>query len=85
MRFRFCFFDGNIRTRNFEQPGKLSKCRSQRVPQSINSALRPNVSEDESGDDETKKNSNDAIADVIEVCVGRITLEDAVEKSERYL
>ena len=85
MRFRFCFFDGNIRTRNFEQPGKLSKRRSQRVPQSVDSAFRPNVSEDESGHDETKKNSNDAIADVIEVCIGRITLEDAVEKSERYL
>ena len=47
--------------------------------------LRPNVSEDDSSDDETEKNSNDAIADVIEVCVGRITLEDAVKVSERNL
>jgi hypothetical protein len=85
MGFRFCFFDGNLRTRNFEQPSKLSKRRSQRVSQSVDSAFRPNVSEDESGDDETKKNSNDAITDVIQVCVGRVTLEDAVEKSERNL
>ncbi len=41
--------------------------------------LGPDVSEYDSGDDETEKNSNDAIADVIEICVGRITLEDAVE------
>ena len=82
MSFRFCFFDGNIRTRNFEQPGKLSKRRSQHVSQSVDRALRPDVSEDESGDDQTEKNSNDAIADVIEICVGRISLEDAVEKSE---
>ena len=47
--------------------------------------LGPNVSEDDSGDDETEKNSNDAIADVIEICVGCITLEDAVEESERDL
>ena len=85
MGFRFCFFDANLRTRNFEQPSKLSKRRSQRVSQSIDSTFRPNVSEDKSGDDETKENSNDAIADVIEICVGRVTLEDAVEKSERYL
>ena len=64
---------------------KLSKRRSQRVSQSVDRALRPDVSEDESGHDQTKKNSNDAIADIIEVCIGRITLEDAVEKSERYL
>ena len=85
MRFRFCFFDGNIRTRNFEQPGKLSKRRSQRVPQSVDSVLRPNVTEDDSGHDETKKNSNDAITDIIQICIGRITLEDAVEESERDL
>jgi len=63
----------------------LSKRLSQRGSQSVDRVLRPNVSEDESGDDESKKNSNDAIADIIKVCVGRVTLEDAVEKSERYL
>ena len=47
--------------------------------------LGPDVSEYDAGDDETEENSNDAIADVIEVCVGRITLEDAVEESERDL
>ena len=67
---------------NFEQPDKLSKRRSQRVSQSVDSAFRPNVSEDESGDDETEKNSNDAVADVIEIGVGRISLKDAVEECE---
>ncbi len=38
--------------------------------------------EDESSDDEAKENSNDAIADVIEICVGRVPLKDAVEESE---
>ena len=38
--------------------------------------------EDESGDDETKKNSNDTIADIIEIGVGRISLKDAVEECE---
>ena len=41
--------------------------------------------EDKSGDDETKKNSNHTIADVIEICVGRVSLEYAVEKSEGNL
>ncbi len=38
--------------------------------------------EDECGDNQTKKDSNNTVADVIEVCVGRIPLKDAVEKSE---
>src|SRR5947208_2489017 len=49
---------------------------------SLACALRPDVLEDEPGDDETKKNSNDAIADVVEISVGRVTLKDAVEESE---
>jgi hypothetical protein len=85
VRFGFRRFDRSFGLRNFEQPRKLSKRLSQRRSQSVNRALRPDVSEDESGDDETKENSNNAIADVIEICIGRITLEDAVEKSERYL
>ena len=85
MSVRFCRFNRSFGPRNFDQPRKLSKCLSQRVPQSVDRAFRPNVSEDESGDDEPEKNSNDAVADVIEVCVGRVTLENAVKKSERYL
>jgi len=38
--------------------------------------------EDESGDDQTKKDSNNSVADVIEISVGRVTLKDAVEESE---
>jgi hypothetical protein len=38
--------------------------------------------EDESGDDQTKKDSNDTIADVVEIGVGRVALEDAVEESK---
>jgi hypothetical protein len=49
---------------------------------SLACALRPDVLKDKSGDDETKKNSNDAIADVIEIGIGRVTLKDAVEESE---
>ena len=85
MGFRFCRFDRSLRPGNFDQPRQLLKRCSQCGPQSVDRALWPDVSEDESGNDKTEKNSNDAIADVIEVCVGRITLEDAVEKSERYL
>src|SRR6266436_743681 len=85
MGFRFCLFERSIGARDFEQPRKLSKRLPQRVAQPVDGVLRPNVSEDESGDDEAKKDSNDAIAYVIEVCVGRITLEDAVEESERDL
>src|SRR5258705_13487234 len=85
MSVRFCRFNRTFGARNFDQPRQLLKRRSQCGPQSVDSALRPNVPEDESGDDETEKNSNDAIADVIEVCVGRITLENAVGKRERYL
>src|SRR5712691_8550501 len=46
------------------------------------SAFGPDVLKDQSGDDETKENSNDAIADVIEIGIGRVTLKDAVEESE---
>jgi len=81
VRFRFRRFDRTFVTRNFEQLRKLSKRLSQRTSQSVDSALRPKVSEDESCDDETEKNSNDAIADVIEIGVGRVTLENAVEKA----
>ena len=38
--------------------------------------------EDEPGDDQTKKDSNNAVADVIEICIRRIPLKNAVEKSE---
>ena len=44
--------------------------------------FRPDVLKDKSGDDETKENSNDAIADVVEISVGRVSLKDAVEESE---
>jgi hypothetical protein len=36
------------------------------------SALWPDVIEDESGDEESEKDSNDTIADVIEIGIGRI-------------
>src|SRR5438105_15741373 len=45
-------------------------------------ALGPDVFEDDSGDDETEEDSDDAIADVIEIGIGRVTLKDAVEESE---
>src|SRR3954471_2355766 len=38
--------------------------------------------EDEPGNDQTKKNSNDAVANVIEIGVGRVSLKDAVEECE---
>ncbi len=38
--------------------------------------------EDECGDEESEKDSNNAIADVIEIGIGRVTLKDAVEESE---
>jgi hypothetical protein len=41
--------------------------------------------EDESGNDQTKKDSNNTVADVIEICIRRIPLKDAVEKSEGNL
>jgi hypothetical protein len=50
-----------------------------------NCPLRPNVFEDKSGDDQTKKDSNHAIADIIEIRVGRVSLKDAVEESECHL
>src|SRR5206468_2840246 len=82
MRIRFCRFDRSFGARNFEQPRKLLKRLSQRVPQSVDRALRPDVSKDEAGDDQTKKDSDDAIANVIEIGIGRVTLKDAVEESE---
>src|SRR5438046_4761318 len=45
------------------------------------SSLGPDILEDKSSDDETKKDSDDAIPDVIEIGVGRVTLENAVEES----
>jgi len=42
----------------------------------------PDVIEDECGDEESEKDSNDTIADVIEICIRRIPLKNAVEKSE---
>src|SRR5206468_7515758 len=42
----------------------------------------PDVSEHESSDDKTEKNSDDAIADVIEIGIRRVTLKDAIEESE---
>src|ERR1700747_1456257 len=82
MGFRFGLFEQGFGLRNFEETRKLSKRLSQRVPEPVDRALGPNVSEDQACDDETKKDSNHAIADVIEVRIGRITLEDAVEESE---
>src|SRR4051812_35498359 len=41
--------------------------------------------EDEPGNDQTKKNSNDAVANVIEIGVGRVSLKDAVEECEGEL
>jgi hypothetical protein len=49
---------------------------------SISGALRPDILEDESGDEESKKDSNNTIADVIEIGIGRVSLKDAVEESE---
>jgi len=49
---------------------------------STSGALGPDILEDESGDEESKKDSNDTIADVIEICVGRVALEDANEECE---
>src|SRR6266481_6308384 len=46
------------------------------------SPFRPDVLEDESGNDKTEENSNDTIADVIEIGIGRVSLETAVEESE---
>jgi hypothetical protein len=37
------------------------------------------VIEDECGDEESEKDSNETIADVIEIGIGRATLKDAVE------
>src|SRR5205823_7288871 len=82
MRIRFCRFDRSFGARNFEQPRKLLKRLSQRVPQSVDRALGPDVLKDEAGDDQTKKDSDDAIADVIEIGIGRVSLKDAVEESE---
>src|SRR5205823_14810670 len=83
MGFRFCRCDRSLRPGNFEQPRQLLKRRSQCGPQSVDRALGPDILEDQPSDDEAKENSNDAIADVIEIGVGCVTLEDAVEKSER--
>ena len=85
MGFRFGLFERGFGPRNFEETRKLSKRLSQAVPQSVDSVLRPNVSEDEAGDDKTEEDSNDAIADVVEISIRRIALEDAVEKSKCYL
>jgi hypothetical protein len=49
------------------------------------SALGPDVLEDESGDDQTKKDSNNTVADIIEICIRRIPLKDANEERERDL
>src|SRR2546430_1274575 len=48
-------------------------------------ALGPDVLEDESRDDQTKKNSNDAVANVIEIGIGRVSLKDAVKECEGEL
>src|ERR1700747_2648879 len=85
MRFRFRNFNRGAGAGNFEQLRQLSKRRPQRVPQSVDRVLGPDVGKDDSGDDETEKNSDGAIADVIEICVWRKTLEDTVEESEGYL
>ena len=52
---------------------------------SISGALGQDILEDEPGDEESTQDSNDTIADVIEIDIGRGALEDAVEKSERNL
>src|SRR5439155_18423178 len=71
--------------RNFDQPRQLLKRCSQCGSQSVDRALWPDVFKHDSGDDETKKNSNDAVADVIEICIRRIPLKNTVEKSEGNL
>ena len=48
----------------------------------LSCALGPDVMEDECGDNQTKKDSNNTVADVIEICIRRVTLKDAVEESE---
>src|SRR5215468_9857961 len=48
-------------------------------------SLRPEVIEDESRDDNTEENSNHAIANVIEIGIGRVALEEAVKERERDL
>jgi hypothetical protein len=45
-------------------------------------SLWPDVIEDESADEESEKDSNDTIAEVIEIGIERVTLKDAVEESE---
>ncbi len=85
MGFRSGLFERDFGARNFEQPRQLLKRRSQCGPQSVDRAFRPNVSEDEAGDDKAEEDSNDTIADVVEISIRRIALEDAVEKSKCYL
>jgi hypothetical protein len=46
------------------------------------SPFEPDVIEDECGDEESEKYSNDAIADVVEIGVGRLPLKDVVEECE---
>jgi hypothetical protein len=46
-------------------------------------ALGPDVMEDESGDEESEKDSDDTIADVIEIGIGRESLENTEKESER--
>jgi hypothetical protein len=51
----------------------------------ISGAFGPDVLEDESGDEDSTRDYNDTIADVIEIDIGSGALEDAVEKSKRNL
>jgi len=41
--------------------------------------------EDDGGDDESKKDSNNTVADIIKICIRRIPLKDANEERERDL
>ena len=46
------------------------------------SALGPDAVKNECGDDEIEKDSNDTIANVIEIGIGRVALKDALKECE---
>ena len=58
------------------------QCASWGGLETSNGSLGPDEIEDESRHHETEENSDDAIANIIEIGVWRIALEDAVEESE---
>jgi hypothetical protein len=44
------------------------------ILESISGALGPDMLEDECGDEETNEDSNNAITDLVEICVWRVFL-----------